>query len=74
DKQEDKQAEAQADAAAQVAAETGNPAVAAAAQQEQEDPEWEGEVAICSRPDDDPRQFKNKQELLAILEPAPIAA
>ena len=37
--------------------------------------EWEGDVVVVSRPDDDPREFKSREELAAILgDPAPTAA
>ena len=33
---------------------------------------WEGDVVVVSRPDDDPREFSSREELLHIIEGAPL--
>lgn len=69
EKSEEDQQETAADA-------QGEPQVQAA-QQEKADihvTEWEGEVVIVAKPDDDPQTFSSREELLAILQGAPKAA
>ena len=44
-------------------------------QGQQKEVSWEGEVAVVARPNDDPKPFSSREELLAILEgPTPAAA
>ena len=41
---------------------------------QESNPEWEGELAIVARPDDDPLQFSSREELEQLLATAAIAA